>query len=149
MRTIKYIVVDCSATRQNATVESIQKYWRDTLKWKNPGYHYIIKPSGEIIQLLTEEKPSNGVAGYNSRSVNICYIGGITKDGKPEDNRTEEQKAAMCFLLQQLKERYPKAAIRGHRDFSPDLNGNGVIEPFEWIKNCPCFNAMEEYKNIK
>ena len=134
MRTIKYIVVHCSATRQNATVESIRKYWRDTLKWKNPGYHYIIKPSGEIVPLLDEDKLSNGVAG---------------KDGKPEDNRTEEQKAAMCFLLQQLKERYPKATIRGHRDFSPDLNGNGVIEPSEWIKHCPCFNAREEYKNIK
>ena len=137
MRTIKYIVVHCSATGQNATVESIQRYWKNTLKWKNPGYHYIVKPSGEIIQLLDEDKPSNGVAGYNSQSVNICYIG------------TEEQKAAMCFLLQQLKERYPKAVIRGHRDFSPDLNGNGVIEPFEWIKHCPCFDAGEEYKNIK
>ena len=149
MRTIKYIVVHCSATPQDATVQSILDYWKNILKWKNPGYHYIIKPSGEIVQLLDEDKPSNGVAGYNSQSVNICYIGGIMANGKPVDNRTEEQKAAMCFLLQQLKGRYPKVTIRGHRDFSPDLNGNGVIEPFEWIKHCLCFDAREEYKNIK
>ena len=29
----------------------------------------------------------------------------------------------------------------GHRDLSPDLNGNGEIEPEEWIKECPCFDA--------
>lgn len=149
MRAIKYIVVHCSATMQNATVKSIRDYWKNVLKWNNPGYHYLVKPGGEIVQLLTEDRPSNGVAGYNSRSVNICYIGGITAEGKPVDNRTEEQKAAMCFLLQQLKERYPGATIKGHRDFSPDVNGDGVIEPSEWIKFCPCFDAREEYKNIK
>lgn len=82
MRTIKYIVVHCSATPQDATVQSILDYWKNILKWKNPGYHYIIKPSGEIVQLLDEDKPSNGVAGYNSQSVNICYIGGIMANGK-------------------------------------------------------------------
>ncbi|MCD8182292.1 MAG: N-acetylmuramoyl-L-alanine amidase, partial [Bacteroides sp.] len=24
----------------------------------------------------------------------------------------------------------------------PDLNHNGEIEPEEWIKECPCFDAM-------
>ena len=32
----------------------------------------------------------------------------------------------------------------GHRDLSPDLNGNGEIEPEEWVKACPCFDAEEE-----
>ena len=31
----------------------------------------------------------------------------------------------------------------GHRDTSPDLNGDGVIEPYEYVKVCPCFDVKE------
>ena len=44
--------------------------------------------------------------------------------------------------------KYPEAVIQGHRDFSPDLNGNGRIEKSEWIKLCPCFDAKEEYATL-
>ena len=36
----------------------------------------------------------------------------------------------------------------GHRDISPDLNHNGVVDPWERIKECPCFDAMTEYMDI-
>jgi hypothetical protein len=43
--------------------------------------------------------------------------------------------------------------VCGHRDLSPDLNGNGEIEPEEWIKQCPCFDTgylnTEEAENAK
>lgn len=29
----------------------------------------------------------------------------------------------------------------GHRDLSPDLNGDGVVRENEWVKACPCFDA--------
>ena len=32
---------------------------------------------------------------------------------------------------------------RWHRDISPDLNGDGVIEPYEYMKACPCFDVRE------
>lgn len=136
MNEIKYIVVHCTATNQKATIEGIKRYWREQLKWRAPGYHYLIKPSGEVVNLLPEDKPSNGVKGYNSQCVNISYIGGIDNSENPIDNRTEEQKAAIVFLLEQLKERYPSAIIQGHRDF-PKVK-----------KACPCFDAKTEYKNI-
>jgi N-acetylmuramoyl-L-alanine amidase len=41
-----------------------------------------------------------------------------------------------------------KIEIVGHRDLSPDLDGDGIVEPQEWIKQCPCFDAKEEYKDI-
>lgn len=136
MRRIKFIAIHCTATLQNASVDSITRYWKEQLHWEQPGYHYLIKPSGRVIQLLEEEYPSNGVAGYNAASINVCYIGGILPDGSPVDNRTPEQKAAMFFLLQQLKERYPHAKIQGHRDF-PDVQ-----------KACPCFDARTEYQTL-
>ena len=51
----------------------------------------------------------------------------------------------MRKLLKALIAIHPNARIVGHRDLSPDLNHNGVIEPHEWMKACPCFDAFKEY----
>ena len=136
MRDIKYIVVHCTATPQTATVSSIQNYWKNTLKWVMPGYHFMIKPDGEIVQLLEIEKISNGVKGFNSVSINISYIGGVDSENRPIDNRTPAQKRSLTDLLTKLKKEFPKAIIQGHRDF-PNVK-----------KACPSFNAKEEYKNL-
>lgn len=136
MREVKFLAVHCTATPQTATVSSIQNYWRNILKWKMPGYHFIIKPDGEVVQLLEIEKVSNGVKGFNSVSINISYIGGVDGQNKPIDNRTPAQKKALLDLLKKLKKQFPKAVIQGHRDF-PEVK-----------KACPSFNAKEEYKNL-
>lgn len=136
MRDIKYIVVHCTATPQTATVSSIQNYWKNTLKWVMPGYHFMIKPDGEIVQLLEIEKISNGVKGFNPVSINISYIGGVDSENRPIDNRTPAQKRSLTDLLTKLKKEFPKAIIQGHRDF-PNVK-----------KACPSFNAKEEYKNL-
>ena len=69
-------------------------------------------------------------------------------EGKATDNRTDAQKESLRKLLKLLKSRYPKAEIMGHRDISPDTNGNGKVDSWERIKECPCFDAKEEYKEI-
>ena len=141
MRQIKRIFVHCTAGPQTQTVAEIQKYWKTHNKWTSPGYHYIVKPDGEIVPLQPEDKPSNGVAGYNSTSINVCYIGGVNKQGRPVDNRTEAQKESLRKILKELKTRYPDAVIMGHRE----IWGSS---PKNWKKMCPCFNAGEEYKDI-
>lgn len=141
MREIKRIFVHCTAGPQTQTVAEIQKYWKTVNKWTSPGYHYIIKPDGEIVPLQPEDKPSNGVAGYNSTSINVCYIGGVDKQGRPVDNRTEAQKESLRKILKELKTRYPDAVIMGHREI-------WGLDKSKWKKMCPCFPAGEEYKNI-
>ena len=116
--------------------------------WKNPGYHYVVATDGIVHQMLDEAKVSNGVKGWNTQLINVAYIGGIDSAGKPEDNRTAEQKKSLRLLLKMLKKQYPKVVIQGHRDFSPDLNHDGKITQNEWIKACPCFDAKEEYKDL-
>lgn len=147
MRKIEYIAVHCTAGSQNQTVEDLLSEFRRK-GWKNPGYHYIVSPDGRITQLLDDSKVSNGVKGFNGITVNVAYIGGIDANGKATDNRTDAQKKALRQLLGMLKKKYPEAVIQGHRDFSPDVNGNGVVDTWERIKECPCFDAKEEYKSI-
>ncbi len=136
MRKIKYIAVHCTATAQTATPESIQKYWREHLKWTMPGYHFLVEPNGKVNNLLPIDKVSNGVAGHNSEIINVSYIGGIDKAGNPKDTRTPKQKEALLSILTDLKAKFPDAVIQGHRDF-PNVK-----------KACPSFDAKAEYKNL-
>ncbi len=148
MRAIKYIVVHCSGGTQDATVEAIKKYWKK-IGWRRVGYHYIFDAEGVETQLSSIAYATNGVAGYNSNSIHVCYIGGIGKDGKTTDNRTEAQKKAMLIRITALKKMFPNAQIVGHRDFSPDKDKDGVVEKHEWVKACPCFDAKTEYANVR
>lgn len=145
MRKIERIFVHCTASHQTATVDDIKREFRNK-GWKNPGYHYLIDTKGEIHKLLEEEGISNGVQGYNKTSINVAYIGGIDEKGKGIDNRTDEQKKSLKSLISKLKEKYPNAEVLGHRDISPDKNGNGIIDPWERIKECPCFNVKDEFE---
>lgn len=144
MRKIERIFIHCTASRLTATVADIKAEFRRK-GWKSPGYHYLIDASGEIYQLLDESKVSNGVYGYNSTSINVAYIGGIDSRGKSVDNRTDAQKKALREIVAKLKAKYPGAEVLGHRDISPDKNGNGIVDPWERIKDCPCFDAKKEY----
>lgn len=147
MRKIERIFIHCTAGNQKATVNDVIKIFKER-GFINPGYHVLITADGKIHQLLPFEKVSNGVKGYNSTAINVAYVGGIDAKGEPVDNRTDEQKQSLVRLLKELKGRYPKAEIMGHRDISPDTNGNGIVDPWERIKECPCFNAKDEYKDI-
>jgi N-acetylmuramoyl-L-alanine amidase len=144
MRSIKYLVVHCTASAPTSTVEKIQNYWKEHLGWKNPGYHILIGRLGEIHRIHPEEQVSNGVGGgYNTPSLNVSYIGGIDKDGKAIDNRTPEQKEAIIKVLKEWKLKHPNAEILGHRDFWFKYKYSGAR------KACPCFDAIKEYSEIK
>lgn len=157
MRQIKYIVVHCTAGSQAQKATDVVRFHtgpkdKGGLGWKAPGYHYVVEADGNVVNTWPEEKISNGVKGYNSYCINVCWVGGVelTKPSHSAiDNRTIAQKHALIALLKELKKQYPDAQIRGHRDFSDDKNGNGVIDPWERIKECPCFDAITEYSFIK
>ena len=55
MRNINYIAIHCTATQPEASIASIQNYWKNNLGWKNPGYHYIIDRFGNVVNLLPIE----------------------------------------------------------------------------------------------
>ena len=129
MREIKYIVLHCTATDQSAKVESIQRYWRENLGWNSPGYHWIILPNGSLRMLQDISKPTNGVAGYNANSIHISYIG-----GKDRDDRTDQQKKAMYELVKKLMKDFPKAEVKGHRDFPGVKKACPNFEVKTWLK---------------
>lgn len=152
----KYIVIHCSATREDKDYTEQQlnagHVARGFGKW---GYHYYIRKDGRIIPMREENEAGAHdnylVPGerfsYNHCSIGICYEGGLDKNGKAKDTRTKAQKEAMAKLIQDICNRYEILNVLGHRDTSPDTNGNGVVEKCEWMKECPCFDVKSEFES--
>lgn len=146
------IVIHCAATPRGKDFKAadIDK-WHKNRGFKRIGYHYVINLDGTIEQGRAESEVGAHALGYNDKSIGICYIGGMSADGKvPEDTRTEEQKKAMAYLVVDICERYQKQGtpildVVGHRDLSVDLNGDGVITPNEWMKECPSFEVKDTF----
>lgn len=154
-REITDIVVHCTASREGVsqTVEQLRAYHtapksKGGRGWSDIGYHHVVYLDGTVHEGRDVNISGAHVSGHNAHSIGIVYVGGLDSKGKAKDTRTEKQKAALLALLVDLRKLYPEAKISGHRDFSPDLNGNGIIEPKEWIKECPCFDAKLEYRNV-
>ena len=148
-RKINLIVIHCSATREDRdyTPEQLTRDHK-ARGFNSAGYNFYIRKNGEVVHMRPLELIPAHVTGFNRNSIGICYEGGLNSSGKAEDTRTWEQKEAIIGLLIKLVVQFPDSEICGHRDLSPDKNKNGTIEPNEWIKICPCFNARDEYKNI-
>ena len=132
-----FLVVHCTATPEGKEFHAsdIDRIHRQ-IGWNGIGYHYIITLDGKVEPGRPEDVIGAHVEGFNSRSIGISYIGGVDAKMKAKDTRTPEQKVAIRKLLQELRKRYPKAKIQGHRDF-PNVH-----------KDCPCFNAIPEYADI-
>lgn len=144
-RRIDTIIIHCSATKvgQDFTAADIDRWHRER-GFYGIGYHYVIRRDGKIEKGRDVALPGAHCPGWNTRSIGICYIGGLDANGQPADTRTKAQKRVLYQLIQELQRTYPSInLVLGHRDTSPDKNGNGVIEPFEYVKACPCFDVKE------
>lgn len=151
---IDAIVIHCSATREGQDVRAsdIDKMHKER-GFCMLGYNYVIDIDGRIepgrpLTMNGAHCNTKGLSGksYNLHSIGICYVGGLDRNGNPKDTRTREQKIALHNLVYLLMDEYPNIKeVIGHRDASPDKNGDGKITQNEWIKQCPCFDAKAEF----
>lgn len=140
-RNISKIIVHCSATPEGEdyTVEQIRKMHLSR-GFSDVGYHYIIYRDGSIHKGRPETQVGAHTTGQNTCSIGICYIGGCPDrktpnwNSKGKDTRTSAQRAALVSLIKELKKKYPRATIHGHREFAN--------------KACPSFDAKTEYANL-
>ena len=145
MREINLIVVHCSATRadRDFTENDLEVCHRHR-GFNGAGYHFYIRKNGDIKNTRPLEKPGAHALGYNAHSIGICYEGGLDVRYRPADTRTEWQKHSLRVLIRTLLMDYPGCRVCGHRDLSPDRNGDGRISHEEWVKECPCFEVTSK-----
>lgn len=156
---IRKIVVHCSATPNGKpfTAIDIDRWHQERGFKRNPnavrhfnsdlahiGYHFVIELDGSVKQGRQVGEIGAHVRGHNRNSVGICLIGGVGEGDERDHARfTSAQWHALHILLRQLEAKYPHAKVYGHRDLSPDLNGDGSIQPSEWLKTCPNFDVWD------
>jgi N-acetyl-anhydromuramyl-L-alanine amidase AmpD len=133
MRKITEIIIHCSATPEgrNHSVPDIDRWHRER-GFSGIGYHYLIDLKGDIQTGRPVDQVGAHVAGHNTGTIGIVYVGGLDKNTlKAKDTRTPAQKAALVKLIKELLGRFPIKKISGHSDYA--------------AKACPCFNARAEY----
>lgn len=145
------IVVHCTASKfgVDQTMDDIRA-GHLARGFSDIGYAFVI----DLLGYLQVGRPDSDAVGshvknFNNTTVGVSYVGGLGPDGKPADTRTPKQTETLIFLLKALCKRYPKAVILGHRDLSPDMDNDGVVEKFEWLKECPCFDAGPWAKSVE
>lgn len=147
---LQYLVIHCTATPEGRGVSSaeIRRWHTDPQPagrgWKQVGYTDMIHLDGSIERLVQNNEDANvdpweitnGVAGYNSISRHIVYVGGTEKGNvnKPKDTRTEAQKKALEEYVKDFHQRFPNVKIVGHNELA--------------AKACPSFNVQAWLKEI-
>lgn len=138
MRKLNEIIMHCSATRegQHHTVDQFRSWHVKGRGWNDIGYHFVIYLDGSRHVGRPLSKIGAHVAGRNTGTIGICYVGGVAKDGKtPKDTRTPAQKRAIEALIKELMSEYPSITkVSGHNQYA--------------AKACPSFNAQEEYRHL-
>lgn len=166
-RTINMIVVHCSATPsgqwlpgaapgQAQTAADVINGWhaqrgfvRSSLAiprlnsaLRSIGYHYVIDLDGRVLTGRSLDEVGAHALGHNTYSVGICLVGGAERDAR----YTPAQWEALATMVVLLADRFWRGDITarrivGHRDLSPDANGDGLVKPNEWLKTCPGFDV--------
>lgn len=138
------VVVHCSATRATADIGLTEiRGWHIARGFTDIGYAVVIRRSG-IIELGRDLKAIGAhVEGHNADTVGVCMVGGLDASGQPECNYLPAQWAALAITRRFLSAIWPGAEWVGHRDLSPDKDGDGTVEPQEWLKACPCFSVKD------
>lgn len=145
-----WLVVHCSATTPTMDIGRAEiDRWHRAQGWLMIGYHFVIRRDGRIEIGRPEGAIGSHVAGYNSNSIGICMVGGVSATGKSEDNYTSAQYATLATLLQELRTRYPRAKVQGHRDFPKVAKDCPCFDVSEWVNSTGVFLKQEPVVNPK
>ena len=132
---VSYIIIHCSATRetQDYTPEQLK---RDHMArgFIDVGYHFYIRKDGTVTQHRKLNEVGAHCPAFNRCSIGVCYEGGLDANGNPKDTRILKQRASLVGLILDLKQKFPKAKIRGHNEMP------GAVP-----KACPCFVPSKEF----
>lgn len=97
------------------------------------GYHAVIDVDGKREWGRHVDEQGAGVRGHNRNSLHVCMLG--------TDAFTRPAWAGLRDTVNFWLDLYRNARVCGHRDLSPDADKDGEVEPHEWLKICPGFDA--------
>jgi len=128
------LVVHCAYTKSSMHIKAatVRKWHVEDNKWSDIGYHWFIRRNGFLEPGRAEDLIGSHARGYNSISIAVCLAGGMSDDGKSEDNFTLEQYETLREFIGNKEIQYPDIEVLGHRDL-PKVT-----------KDCPCFSVKDK-----
>lgn len=138
---LQYLVLHCTATPagMRVTPEDI-RFWHTSAPpkgrgWRQVGYSDMILLDGTLVNLVPYNDDdnvdrweiTNGVAGINSQSRHVVYVGGTDKQLKAKDTRTPEQLQTLSDYVRRTILKHPDIKVAGHNQFA--------------AKACPSFSV--------
>jgi len=149
MRKINLLVIHCTATQNGLFIPvEIVRGWHLQRGFTDIGYHYLIAPDGALLAGRPEELIGAHAKGFNAHSLSISLEGGLGGSWRNNTGRyTLEAWHTLRVWIELNLQRFPGSQVKGHRELSPDLDKNGIVEPEEWVKTCPAFDVPTWLKN--
>ena len=140
---MKAIVIH-HAMAVKASVYEVDDWHKDN-GWKYIGYAEYIEKDGTVY-LCRKDNVQAANYKYNRDTYNICLEGDYNK----EANIPEEQFDALVNRIKSLKQKYPDAAIRMHRDYGNTESCPGKLFPIKDVINAVNSDVEEEldYEDI-
>ena len=81
------------------------------------GYHYVIEVDGALRAGRLPDEVGAHAAGHNADSIGVCMVG--------TDAFTAGQWKTLVRVIGEMGARFGQLQILGHRDLSPDTDGDG------------------------
>ena len=106
----KYVVLHHAAAKVCSPYQVDS--WHKANGWSGIGYHYFIRKDGTIYRGRPEWAIGAHASGKNSESIGVCVEGNYDE----ETIMPLKQKNAVKDVLSYLKDKYPKAGIKGHKE---------------------------------
>tara|TARA_R100000231_G_scaffold123550_1_gene93768 strand:- start:157 stop:579 length:423 start_codon:yes stop_codon:yes gene_type:complete len=126
-----YIVIHCAATKPSMDIgaDTIRDWHVNGNGWRDIGYHLVIKRNGDVEKGRDINDSGAHAAGYNSKSIGLCLVGGMAEDNSAEDNFTAQQWTSLLATVKELLVDFPEAKVIGHNEISE--------------KECPSFDVQK------
>lgn len=120
LRPIRRHIIHCSASTQGDVAEI--RRWHLARGWNDIGYHFVIRPDGEVEVGRMLHEIGAHCEGQNRDSIGTCLVGNT--------QFTSGQFAALKRLHAMLQRLFPGISAYGHREFNPH-------------KTCPNFEVHD------
>lgn len=116
--------------------------WHKNNGWSGIGYHFFVRKNGEIYRGRPLYTVGAHASGCNSDSVGVCVEG----DYSSERTMPAAQKISLGELLVYLKQVYPNAELKGHKEVGA-TGCPGDYYPLEEMKKI-FYNSESEELNM-
>lgn len=134
---VNYISVHHTAVKDTGADQTwaVNQYHKDKWNFKSTlgyygGYNYFMNSKGKITQFRADGEETAAQVGHNHDTISICLQGDFNVHMP-----SEAQNASLRGFLAQMREKYPNAEIKLHRELQTNRTCPGALFTREYLNS--------------